>query len=411
MQKTRHAPYWLDRFPSSRRPSFDRQRGAARAGICIVGGGLTGCAAAQVFAAAGVDVILLEAERLGAAGAAESAGILRPEPDAAFAAVASAHGLRAARQIWQTTRRAALDFAATLRRLNIRCDLTPQDSIVFPRAAADEKALRKEYQARREAGLDVTWVNGAALRRETAMTAVGAMRLRDAAQLDPYRACVGLAAAAAARGAQIFEGSPARRIRAGRKAVEIRTASGTVHAQTVLIATGEPTADFKALRRHFRREDTYLVVTEPLPAATGREVGRRATLLRDLDEPPHFLRWLRDDRVMFAGADRPSVPDRLGEKTIVQRTGQLMYELSTWYPAVSGIMPAWSWRTRYGRTVDALPYLGPHRNYPRHLFALGAGRHGLGYAYLAARIALRQHLGKPDQGDELFAFVRTLSHG
>ena len=59
-------------------------------------------------------------------------------------------------------------------------------------------------------------------------------------------------------------------------------------------------------------------------------------------------------------------------------------------------------------TVDGLPYIGPHRNFPRHLFALGLGRHGVGRAWLAARILLRQIAGEPAKGDELFGFSRNL---
>ena len=59
-------------------------------------------------------------------------------------------------------------------------------------------------------------------------------------------------------------------------------------------------------------------------------------------------------------------------------------------------------------TVDGLPYVGLHRNFPRHLFALGHGRHGAAVAWLAARLLLRQFQGAPDKGDELFGFSRIL---
>jgi glycine/D-amino acid oxidase-like deaminating enzyme len=55
-----------------------------------------------------------------------------------------------------------------------------------------------------------------------------------------------------------------------------------------------------------------------------------------------------------------------------------------------------------------LPYIGPHRNFPRHLFALGLGRHGAGASWLAARVLLRQFAGKPAKGDDHFGFPRIL---
>jgi glycine/D-amino acid oxidase-like deaminating enzyme len=86
-----------------------------------------------------------------------------------------------------------------------------------------------------------------------------------------------------------------------------------------------------------------------------------------------------------------------------------MYELSTLYPAISGAMPAYGWDSAYGRTADGLPYLGPHRNFPRHLFALGCGLAGPALAFLGSRILLRHFLDQPSKGDEFFDFSRARS--
>ena len=157
----RVAPFWFDTFPKSRRPAYPKYRGATETDVVIVGGGLTGCACAASFAAAGVKVALLEADRIGAGATAGSAGMLRHGFDASFQESAARHGLRAARHLWQSFRRAALDFAAALRRLEIRCDLAPQDLLHFTRNGNDAaRRLKREYQARRDAGLDVREITG-----------------------------------------------------------------------------------------------------------------------------------------------------------------------------------------------------------------------------------------------------------
>ena len=109
---------------------------------------------------------------------------------------------------------------------------------------------------------------------------------------------------------------------------------------------------------------------------------------------------------MVAGADAPAAPERQRSKIVVQRTGQLMYELSTLYPAISGIPPAYGWDARYARTSDGLPCIGPHRNFPRHLFAFGDASQSVTGAYLASRILLRHVLDEADPAGRLFEFTR-----
>src|SRR5690606_33310005 len=143
-------------------------------------------------------------------------------------------------------------------------------------------------------------------------------------------------------------------------------------------ATGVPGSLVPQLRRHFQPRETYTVITEPLTPAMRRAAGTRRSTVVDTETPPHALRWLKDHRAMMTGADQPPVPARQRQATLVQRTGQLMYELSLFYPELSGIQPSFAWHASVAATPDGAPFIGPHRNLPGHLFALGFGRHGDG---------------------------------
>ena len=129
-------------------------------------------------------------------------------------------------------------------------------------------------------------------------------------------------------------------------------------------------------------------------------------MLWDTASPYHYLRWTQDHRMLFGGGDQ-TPPHRLRrERALVQRAGQLMYELSVLYPVVSGVRPEYAWAGPSVTTADGLPFIGPHRNYPRHLFALGFGGNGLAQGFLASRMLLREYLGAPDKGDDLLGFTR-----
>ena len=150
------------------------------------------------------------------------------------------------------------------------------------------------------------------------------------------------------------------------------------------------------------------LVPPPVPSFVRREFGRSRAIVIDQDDPPHVFRRTSDERVMFLGADQCPVPTRSREKAMVQRTGQLMYELSKLYPAIAGTRPEYGWTVPVSIAPDGMLCVGPHRNYPRHLFAFGSGHNGVASAFLAARLLLRQYLGAPDRGDELFGFARLL---
>ena len=112
-----------------------------------------------------------------------------------------------------------------------------------------------------------------AVSRLAGVDAGGAIRTH-ASGFDPYRACVGLAGAAAARGALIFEQSAARKFRPSRKLIEVVTEGGTIRAAAAIVtASGAP--GLQSLRRHLRSRHIYSVVTERLPAAVRRQVGPR----------------------------------------------------------------------------------------------------------------------------------------
>lgn len=400
------ARYWSERTPASKRRKYGVCRGELRADVVVIGGGLTGAMAAAVLARGGLDVVLLEADRIASAGTAAGLGAVVPQPTRPFRETVEAIGLRAARAAWTETRSSALDLAAALKRLNVRCDAAPAPFILNARTSSAAEQLRREQAARKGAGLAAPSMTRAALDDAIATDTGGAIRLVEGATIDPVRAALGLVRAAEDAGARIFEQSPVRRTRFDRTSAEVVLADGVIQTGGIYVATGGPGALFSQLRRHVRELDAVAVVTEPLVGAMKRETGTRTNILGELDEDARWLRWLKDDRAMFAGAAGPPIPPRLLDRTLVQRTGQLMYELSLRYPVISGLPARFSWPMRIVTTADGLPWIGGHRNYPFHFFAMALGWHGEAFAWFAAKAALRHFTGDARKSDDVFGFLR-----
>ena len=398
--------FWADRTASARRRSYPALRGDQYADVVVIGGGLTGCMAASVLAGGGLDVILVEAGRLACGATERGLGVVVPAPGPSYRALESAAGRRGARSAWKDAHRSARELATALGKLPIRCDVSPAAFVINARTADEVAALRREQKARKDAGFDAPWLSAEGARAGLGTDTAGALRLTSAAAYDPVRAALGFAQAAGQRKARIFEQSLVRKTGFTRTDAEVVLEKGRIRTKGIVIATGGPGSLAPQLRRHVRRSTGYVVVTHPLTAPMRREVGARDALVSEAGESPHVLRWLPDDRALFAGAVSHAVAERQRDKAVVQRTAQLMYELSVRYPVISGLPAAWGWDVPVLSTLDGLPWIGPHRNYPFHFFALAFGWSGDALAWFAARAALRHFKGESRREDAAFGFAR-----
>src|SRR5262252_2686806 len=163
--------FWLDQFPKSRVPSYLRFRGPRDGVVVIIGGGLTGAATAYALAAAGMKPLVLEAEQLGRGGTAFASGWIADDPGVTFAEIEREDGLRNARRAWQAWRRAALDFSALLRRLDIKCHLESKSAVTAAVTPDDIARLKKDRQARIAAGFETPAVNARAIRGDASIDA------------------------------------------------------------------------------------------------------------------------------------------------------------------------------------------------------------------------------------------------
>jgi glycine/D-amino acid oxidase-like deaminating enzyme len=400
------SPYWLERTSARQHRKYPAFRGNATAEVVVIGGGLIGAMATYVMAQSGLDVVLLEADRIAAAGTARGLGVILPQPDGGFREATATAGRRAARIAWTEARRGGLELAAALRRLRVSCGLESAALAINARVPEQLETLRREQRARKDAGLDAAVLTpraaGAALRSDS----VSAIRLRDGFVYDPVRAAAGLVAAAAQRGARVFEQSLVTKTRFTRKHADVVLASGAIRTTAVIVATGGPGTLFRPLRRHVRESEGVVAVTDSMPAAVTRQVIPEGVVMTESGAGP-WIRATADGRLLAAATVAP-LPARQREKALLPRTAELMYHLSVRYPAMSGLPAASSWDVPILAGPDGLPWIGGHRNYPFHFFAWAFGWHGDGLGWWAARAALRHVRGEARPGDDALSFARRL---
>ena len=125
--------------------------------------------------------------------------------------------------------------------------------------------------------------------------------------------------------------------------------------------------------------------------------------------PYHYARWTSEGRLLLGGGDRP--PSSGQRRVAAFRAGVASVRgyFEQLYPALEHVRTD-AWEGLFATTPDGLPYIGPHRRYPRHLFALGYGGNGMTFGFLASRLLIEQLSGSPSEDHELFAFGLRRAH-
>ncbi len=374
--------------------------------IAVVGGGMTGALVAHAFASAGVSTTVLEGAIVGRGSTAASSALLLKEPDCELTQLTEQYGARASRRIWDLSHQSVDQLVTLLKRLRIRCDLKRRDAVYYATTAQAAERLRRECERRVRSGFEAEWLGPAQLRRLTGMAGHGAILSKRSAQFDPYRACVGILRHASVAGAQVFERSEVRRIEKARDGVRIRTRQGTLHAERVVIATGYATPQFRPLVGRFRMYRTYVLATEPMDKAQRNDVGLSDVMVWDTERPYHYARWTPDHRLLLGGEDRlVQRGQRRGQQSRTAARDLRAY-FEARLPALATVRTERAWEGLFAMTADSLPYIGPHRRYPRHWFALGYGGNGMTFGVLAARLLLERWQGLKSRDHALFDFAR-----
>jgi glycine/D-amino acid oxidase-like deaminating enzyme len=398
-------PVWMRQFArrTQRYPSLSADHETS---VAIVGGGMTGALVAHAFASAGIATTLLEAGLVGRGSTAASSALLLPEPDLELHQLEERYGRRTSRRIWRASHESVRQLIALFKRLRIDCDSSRRDTVYFGTTADATERLHRELRLRSEAGFEADWLSAGALRRMTGLSGRGAIHTSGSAQFDPYRACVGVMRAAVAEGAQVFERSAVRRIHGERDRVRLRTSRGTVDARRVVIATGYATPQFRPLAGRFRMYRTYVMATRPMRSAERRELGLSDVMIWDTERPYHYARWTPEHRLLLGGGDRLIGPGQRRRQQFEKAIRELRDYFEGRLPGLATVETEFAWEGLFAMTPDSLPYVGPHRRYPGHWFALGYGGNGMTFGFLAARLLLERWQGIRSPDHALFAFDR-----
>lgn len=283
---TRFSPFdaslWSATAPPP--PETEPLEGRLEADVCVVGGGYTGLTTALELAEDGVSVALLEAEEIGFGGSGRNAGHCTPTfHHFSIEEIRKRLGEpRASRLIERQTNGANL-AAALIEKHRIDCEWRQTGYVRGALTVAARERLERMAEEYNALGKATRVLDAAETARMTGSERfLGAWFHPEGGQLNPLAYARGLARAAVMAGVQIRTRSRVDAIEREGTRWAVKTASGSVVADKVVLGTGAYTVGaWPGLDRSFRIQRVFVAATEPLSDNVRHSVLPADTTMHD----------------------------------------------------------------------------------------------------------------------------------
>lgn len=410
------ASLWLD-DPAAPKPELPLS-GRLHADLAVVGGGFTGLWTALLAKQAdpGLDVVLLESQRVGWAATGRNGG---------FCEASLTHGEANGRARFPDSfehleklgmaNLEAIEQFVKEHRVDCGWERTGQLTVATRPWQLD--------QLRGDGDVPRGWLDRDALLAEVASpTYLGGVWDREScAMVNPARLAWGIRTASLAAGVRVFEHTPVVGISGGRhgpgrgvagvlrRGVELRTPCGRVHADRVALATNAFNPLLRRVRLRIVPVYDHVLVTEPLTDEQLAPIGwHHRQGLADAGNRFHYYRLTEDNRILWGGWDAVYHFGRKVKPTYDQRFATfltLANHLHETFPHLAGV----GFTHRWGGAIDTCgrfcAFFGTASG-GRTAYAAGYTGLGVGASRFGAQVMLDLLSGERTERTEL-DLVRT----
>jgi len=382
-------------------PDHPELQGDTRADVCVVGGGYGGLSAALHLAERGLDVALVEANRIGWGASGRNGGQLI-NGISGLAKIRKKHGEGIADMLWDLKWRGNDIVHDRVARYGIACDLKNGfvEAAGKPRHMVDLEQYAEEMDAHDFAYEYALWDREKTREMLGTDAYIGGFSNYRDGHLHPLNLCIGEARAAHDLGVQIFEQSPVTNIEHGDRP-KVHTASGYVEADSVVLAGNayhllEP----KHLANLTFPAGSYIIATEPLPDEMVNQINPTDVAVCDLNEIMDYYRLSADKRMLYGGQCNYSGREPASiMASIVPRMLKV-------YPQLKNVKIEYEWGGMIGIVLNRIPALG--RIKKNVYYCQGYSGHGVNVTHLAGQILADAIAGTFERFD-IFARIKPVT--
>jgi len=381
------------------RTPFPALEGQVSADICVVGGGIAGCAAALHLAERGYRVVLLEAQRIGWGASGRSGGQVIPGFACEQSTLDRLVGATDAQRMWDVSVEAIALLRERIDRHSIDCDWQSGQLQVAVKPRQRDSLRAWQAQLVTRYGYSSTRF----LDTQDVGALLGTRRycagLHDTSggHLHPLNYTLGLARAAADAGVDIREHSAVVELGASTPTV-VHTKQGQVQANFVVLCGNALAGDVSPrVRNRIMPVGTYIIATEPLGEARARELIADNSGVTDTNFILDYFRRSADHRLLFGGRVSYS---GLDASNTAHATRKRMTQV---FPQLADVTVDYAWGGLLDITMNRAPDFG--RIGDNVYYLQGFSGHGIALTGMAGKLVAEAIAGQAERFD-LFGKIK-----
>jgi gamma-glutamylputrescine oxidase len=367
--------------------------------ICVIGGGYTGVSAALHLAQRGHSVVLLEAHKIGWGASGRNGGHVctgqRKEQEELEKMLDIDH----ARQLWVLSEEAKHTVRTLIKDFKIDCDY--KTGIAHPDHKPQYAEASKRFVDKLNSEYDyeqIEYLDAEKMARITGSKGYfGGTLDHGAGHLHPLNYVLGMAHAARAHGARIFENCSVNDYTVEDR-VSVHSGTFTVRARRMVLACNGYLSKLEPrLAGRIMPINNFIAATEPLDEETARRINPRDIAIADSRFVVNYYRMSADKRLLFGGGEnyRASFP-----ADIANFVRKPMLQI---HPELEKTRIDFAWGGTLAVTLNRLPHFGTLDN-GRILYAQGYSGQGVALATLAGKLISE----KIDGEDNRFEAIASL---
>lgn len=190
--------YWIS---SSKGDNFNKLEHDIETEVVIVGGGITGVTSAYLLAKEGIDVVLVDADKIAMGSSGRNTGKVTVQHDDFYWQIEKKYGLEAAKLYYDANNEGLNFIESSIKENNINCNFERLPSYIFTEKDSFVDDIKKEYDVCKKIGIDCYYHSNLDL----PLDIKAAISFNNQAQFNPKQYIDGLAKAAGKLGTKIYE--------------------------------------------------------------------------------------------------------------------------------------------------------------------------------------------------------------